>query len=287
MLCQIGMDGVSLLCWQFDVPFTATEWGVTHGTNQIDVNRTSSLDLLMPPPPPSNVFARMINDNTIEVTMNRPNVTDYIGSDIYINDKWKAWMTKSMERAVIDVTAYPDDADITIQLVSQDATLDFGYSEPLVLHIYPTLAEAQSQAQQLYQGGHFMPVVAMGTTIKKTLGTSIAGLTSIDGLDLSSDTIDTTTLDTEGGYRTFTSSFKDAGEVSISGYFDYTAHNGILTDFQDNNEGEYVITFPNGASWTFDAVVVGFSTGADLEDLVSFEATLKVSGKPTLAGPTA
>jgi hypothetical protein len=37
-----------------------------------------------------------------------------------------------------------------------------------------------------------------------------------------------------------------------------------------------------GASWSFNGVVTGFSTGAELEDMVSFEVTIKVSGKPTL-----
>lgn len=128
-----------------------------------------------------------------------------------------------------------------------------------------------------------MPIASMGTTIKKSTGTAIAGLTSIDGLSLSADTVDTTTLDTVGGYRTFINGFKDAGEVSISGYYDYTSHNAILTDFEAGTTSSYVITFPNGNTWTFSAVVVGFTTGADLEDLVSFEATFKVSGKPTLA----
>lgn len=131
-----------------------------------------------------------------------------------------------------------------------------------------------------------MPEVSMGTTIKKTAGTAIAGLTSIGGLELSSETVDTTTLDTVGGYRTFISSFKDAGEVSLSGYFEYISHSDMLDDFSANTVDEYVITFPNGATWTFDALVVGFTTGAELEDLISFESTLKVSGAPVLAPPT-
>ena len=128
-----------------------------------------------------------------------------------------------------------------------------------------------------------MPTVAMGTSIKKAAGTAIASLTSIAGLELSADTIETTTLDSVGGYRTFVQGLKDAGEVSISGFFDYAAHNAILADFNTGTSASYVITFPGGKNWTFDAVVTGFSTGAELEDLVSFESTLKVSGKPVLA----
>lgn len=125
--------------------------------------------------------------------------------------------------------------------------------------------------------------VAFGTSIKKSAGVNIASLTSIAGLELSADTIETTSLDAVGGYRTFVSGMKDAGEVSIEGFFDGVAHAGILTDFEAGTSASYIITFPNAKTWTFTAVVTGFSTGAEMEDLVSFEATFKVSGKPTLA----
>lgn len=126
---------------------------------------------------------------------------------------------------------------------------------------------------------------ALGTRIQ--IGaTYIAELTEIGGLDLSADTIETTTLDSTGGFRNFIQGFKDAGEVSLSGYFNpgdggqsamYTAFNGGTTD-------SYTILFPSGmgASWAFSGVVTGFKTGATLEDGISWEATIKVSGQPTL-----
>ena len=134
-----------------------------------------------------------------------------------------------------------------------------------------------------------MPIVAMGTTLKKGT-TLIADLTSIDGVGVSSDTIETTNLSTEGGYRTFVTSLKDAGEVAISGHFSYDSHNPLLVDFEDASIDTYTIEFPDvatttGTQWTFSAVVSAFSTSVELEDLISFEATLKVSGRPTLIGP--
>ena len=129
-----------------------------------------------------------------------------------------------------------------------------------------------------------MPITGMGTTIKKGT-TAIAGLTSIGGLELSADTIDTTTLDTVGGYRTFTGSFKDAGEVSIEGHFE-KSHATMLTDFEAGTSAAYTIAFNDGSTWGFSGVITGFQTGVEMEDLVSFSATIKVSGKPTLtAGP--
>jgi predicted secreted protein len=134
-----------------------------------------------------------------------------------------------------------------------------------------------------------MPIVAMGTTLRKG-DTVIANLTSIDGVSVSSDTIETTNLSTEGNYRTFVTSLKDAGEVSLGGHFEYDDHNALLQDFEDGSIDIYTIEFPDtglttGTSWTFSAVVTAFSTSVEMEDLIGFEATLKVSGRPTLIGP--
>jgi predicted secreted protein len=134
-----------------------------------------------------------------------------------------------------------------------------------------------------------MPIVSMGTTLSKA-GTPIANLTSIDGVGVSADTIETTNLSTEGSYRTFVTSLKDAGEVSISGHFEYADHSILLEDFESGETDAYTIEFPDvatttGTQWTFDAVVTAFSTSVELEDLISFEATLKVSGRPTLVAP--
>jgi predicted secreted protein len=134
-----------------------------------------------------------------------------------------------------------------------------------------------------------LTIVAMGTTLRKG-DVIIANLTSIDGVGVSSDTIETTNLSTEGGYRTFVTSLKDAGEVGLSGHFEFTQHEALLTDFEDGSVDIYTIEFPDmatthGTQWTFSAVVTAFSTSVELEDLIGFEATLKVSGRPTLIGP--
>ena len=127
---------------------------------------------------------------------------------------------------------------------------------------------------------------------QKALGTrilinsnAIAGLTSIGGLELSADTIDVTTLNSADGYREFIGGLKDGGEVSLSGYFepgDTDGQGAIKEAFDSGDAIPFSIVFPQGAAWSFNGIVTGFSTGAELEDSVSFEATIKVSGKPTL-----
>lgn len=124
-------------------------------------------------------------------------------------------------------------------------------------------------------------MISTGTKFKKGT-TEIGELTSINGLDLSADTIEKTTL--SDSWRKFGQGLKDGGDVSVSGYFDPTEHEGLFTDFDLGTESTYTIEFPTamGAKWEFTAVVTGYSTGAEMEDNISFEATLKVSGKPTL-----
>ncbi|GBF73211.1 hypothetical protein PA598K_01496 [Paenibacillus sp. 598K] len=129
---------------------------------------------------------------------------------------------------------------------------------------------------------------AVGTTLM--IGTiTVGGITSISGLELSADTIDTTTLDSDGGYREFIGGFKDGGEVGISGFFmpDNAGQAAIYQAFKSGATSACKIVFPPEmeTSWEFNAVVTGFSTGAELEDALSFEGTLKVSGEPTLVLP--
>lgn len=132
-----------------------------------------------------------------------------------------------------------------------------------------------------------MAGAAMGTALK--IGANaIAELTSIGGLELSADTIETTALDTADGYRTYIQGLRDGGEVSISGFFKGSDTNGqqaLLTNLNDGSVDTYSIVFPTaiGYTWSFSGIVTGFSTGAELEDAVTFDATLKVTGKPTLA----
>jgi predicted secreted protein len=128
---------------------------------------------------------------------------------------------------------------------------------------------------------------AFGTAFK--VGTYTVGkLNSIGGLEISADTIETTTLDATNNYRTFIQGLKDGGEVSLSGYLDPTDTNGQKALYTALDAGTVLscgIVFPTALScnWAFSAVVTAFNTGAELEDMVSFEGTLKVSGKPVLS----
>lgn len=125
---------------------------------------------------------------------------------------------------------------------------------------------------------------ALGTSILIN-SNAIAGLTSINGVNLTAETLDATTMTSTGGYREFKGGFKDGGEVTIGGYFEPGDTDGqvaVYNAFEAGNAIPFSVIYPQGASWGFNGVVTGFSTSADLEDLIGFEATIKVSGKPSL-----
>ena len=128
---------------------------------------------------------------------------------------------------------------------------------------------------------------ALGTKILKD-NVEIGGLTSIGGIEITADTMDVTTLSSDDGYREFIGAFKDAGEVTLGGYFepDDTSGQVALQDALDDGLAEdYTIEFPTTpkAEWTFKGVVTGFKVGdAEVDGTIAFGATIKVSGKPVL-----
>jgi predicted secreted protein len=135
---------------------------------------------------------------------------------------------------------------------------------------------------------------ALGTKLQKgtTTPVIIGSLTSIGGIEITADTQDITSLDSEGGYREFIGTFKDGGEVPIEGFFDPDTASGqtALQDSLDAGTAEdYKILFPTTPAWEWDfkGVVTGFKVGdVDVDGTINFGATIKVSGKPVLKATT-
>ena len=129
---------------------------------------------------------------------------------------------------------------------------------------------------------------ALGTVINKG-EQKIGGLTSIGGIEITAETIDTTTLDSDGGYREFIGGFKDGGEVPVEGFFEPGEESGQV-EMQDSLDAgtadPYTIAFPTDPAyeWNFNGVVTAFNVGnAEVDGTIGFGATIKVSGKPVLS----
>ena len=117
----------------------------------------------------------------------------------------------------------------------------------------------------------------------------IGGLTSIKPPERSADTIETTTLDSLGGYKDFIQGFKDGGEVSLAGFYDqaYTGLSQIDVAYENGTSDTYIITFPAniGATFTFVGIITKLASPgeANTDKPLGFDATIKVVGKPILA----
>lgn len=126
---------------------------------------------------------------------------------------------------------------------------------------------------------------AIGTVLTLS-GVTIGGIKSIGGIEVTAEDIDVTDLSNQDGYREKMPGLKDAGKIPISGFLDGDDE-GQEKCYELLESGEVVegsIKFPAkiGKTWTFNAGVTKFATGAEVEGAVTFDAELSVSGKPTL-----
>lgn len=115
----------------------------------------------------------------------------------------------------------------------------------------------------------------------------VGGLSSIGGVEVSSDTTDVTALDNTTGYKEYLGGFKDGGEVPLEGFLDGEdeGQEAMYAALEDQAEHDFAIDFPAkiGKSWTFKGIVTKFATNAAVGDAVKYSASVKVTGKPTLA----
>jgi len=130
---------------------------------------------------------------------------------------------------------------------------------------------------------------AVGTKLNIGTGGSaktVGGLTSINGIEISAETIDVTALDNATGYREKIPGFKEVGDVTVSGFLDGSDEGQaeMYTLLNSQEEEDFSIVFPAkiGKTWTFAGYVAGFTTSADVGDAITFEATIIVTGQATL-----
>lgn len=128
--------------------------------------------------------------------------------------------------------------------------------------------------------------IAKGTKFKID-GTEVANLTNISGPGISRDTVDTSSHSMEDLFRKFKGALIDGGEFTVEGNLtSFDASNDFYSKVEDEDPTTMTVEFPSGAEWSFDGIVTGFNTDAPLEDKLTFDATVKVSGKPTFQATT-
>jgi len=119
-------------------------------------------------------------------------------------------------------------------------------------------------------------------------GVDIAEVSNISGPTLSIDTIDATHYTSPSQFKEFIAGFGDGGEVTFECNFigsDTLGQQAFIADAYAKSTKAVVITLssPIVATWTFDGVVTGLDFAQPMDNKLSFTATIKVSGVPTLA----
>lgn len=136
----------------------------------------------------------------------------------------------------------------------------------------------------------------MTTSAKSTYGVTltrnthlIAELTSVSTPEVTLETIDVSSHDSADSFREFIGGMLDGGEMALEGNFiagDSDGQIGLQTDILAKTVQDFVMTWPTSltVTFTFTALVTKFKVGDyTIDGKQEFTATLKVTGKPTLA----
>lgn len=122
-------------------------------------------------------------------------------------------------------------------------------------------------------------------TVTTTTGAAEVGyLRNISGPGVSANDVDTTTLDSSSNYRTFTCGLLDPGEVTFQVVYATTlvTHKRLAYYMGQRQAKTFTVYHgsTSGDSDAFSAYVKGMSREIPMDDLITCDLTLKVSGKP-------
>jgi hypothetical protein len=112
----------------------------------------------------------------------------------------------------------------------------------------------------------------------------IGQIRNISGPGASANDIDTTTLDSSSNYRTFTCGLIDPGEVTFGVAYDPTnlLHKRLAYYMGMKSTKTFTVYHASSTGDTdaFSAYVKGMGREIPLDDLITCDYTLKVTGKP-------
>jgi hypothetical protein len=123
-------------------------------------------------------------------------------------------------------------------------------------------------------------------TVVSTSGADIntGQIRNITGPGVSGNDVDTTTMDSSSNYRTFVSGLLDPGEVTFSLVYDptNTTHTRLTRMMGERLSTTFKVyagsTSGNGQSFT--GYVKGMSREIPMDDVITADVTIKVSGIP-------
>lgn len=123
----------------------------------------------------------------------------------------------------------------------------------------------------------------VGTQFKRN-SVAVAEVNSITGPGMTRATIDVTSLDSSGGYREFIPGFRDGGEISLNMNFSLDSYDDLKLDYESETIQSYSIVLgdTNETTFSFSGYVTSISLAVPLDDKVTSDVTIKISGTVTL-----
>lgn len=117
--------------------------------------------------------------------------------------------------------------------------------------------------------------------------TDIAELRDMVGPALSADTEDVTPHGAAGGWEEHIATILRTGEITFMVNYDPTnaTHIQLWTDMAARTLRNFQLVFPDigGTTWSFAALITGFTPTEPVGGAFTADVTLKLSGQPTLA----
>ena len=120
--------------------------------------------------------------------------------------------------------------------------------------------------------------------------TTIAEVTEIGGPSLALDPLDVTSHESPGAFREFVGGLLDGGEVTSTINYvptggTHDATTGLIADMIARTVRNFQLIFPDvgTTTWSLSALITAFEPAEPVDDRLSAEVTLKVTGQPTLA----
>jgi len=118
---------------------------------------------------------------------------------------------------------------------------------------------------------------------------ALANIKSITGPGMTRNTIDVTSLDTAGGYRTFIAGFRDPGTIALNMIYTRDSYELMKTDFESDTLQNYQIVLPDDdtTSLAFEGLVQELPLTIPTDDAVTADVTIKISGQVSLESGSA
>ncbi len=142
-----------------------------------------------------------------------------------------------------------------------------------------------------------MGISAFGTLLKMGDGgngaevfTTVAEVSELGGPALELDPIETTHHTSTGGWREFVGGLLSGGEVDMTINYDpvgatHDATTGLIADMVARTVRNFQLVFPDAGTttWSFAALVTKFTPSEPIDDKLSADVQLTITGQPTLA----